>query len=208
MKTTAASAVSRGKRRIAHDVRGTTLFEMIAYVAILAMIVNLSARTLIDNTRMSAIGAGGIAAFDAMQDIREDFTQTVQAAAGVCSGIGEYRSGDAQLVLQMPAGREETIVGRYAVFGTANDPPTLFRIIIVQQANRELQVESANRYPRDLASVSFAYAGRAPGAPEDLSSARLVTMNVTPSAPQRGNAAPRPHRFAAAMRVAAPEGTP
>jgi type II secretory pathway pseudopilin PulG len=180
---------------------GITLVEMLAYIAILGLLVNLGAKTFLSHTRLSAIGVAGLANFDALQDIRRDFTDTVQASLGVCPGIGVYRSNKEQLVLRMPTEPGEAVAARYAVFGRMENPPYLYRLIMTQDASGALQTEHMGRYRRDLATVWFAYGGseEALGA-HDVTQADLVALNVEPARQTRGNKPATIHRFTAAIR--------
>ncbi len=163
-----------------HHAAGMSLLEILAYIAILTVIVNLAAGVFVSSTRLSALSTVALANLDTLEDIRRDFTDTVRASSGVCEQIGSYHSGDGQLVLRLPARHGQKEVHRYAVFGRLDDKPRLYHLVLADKGENGLALERAATYRRDFSTVRFSY-----GTARDLTQARLVSLTLEPARGRR-----------------------
>jgi hypothetical protein len=177
--------------------RGASLIEMIAYIAIFAVMVNLCLGVFIKSSRMSALGTGILDRMQALREIRQEFTESVMLADAVVPAIGDYRTGADLLVLRTN-GMEGA--ARYVVFGRLDDARRLSRLVLAK-TDTGLEVERLRTFPLDLDVVTFAYDSEAP------EQARLVSLHVDILDASGKGTAPAGQTFRGAVRArgSAPE---
>ena len=179
-----------------------TLIEVLGYIAIIAVVINLATSVFLSSSRLSAIGTAALDSVNAVEDIRDGFTSAVHRSSGVSAGIGEHRSGSERVVLTMPRGSDEEAAHRYVVFGPLSSDSRLSKLVVIEQDGK-LSAESFVTYSQALDSIRFSYDTA------DSSEAKLVMMDIeTKRTVDRGRKR-APCRFAAAMRsVAGGRGAP
>ncbi|GAG14139.1 unnamed protein product, partial [marine sediment metagenome] len=176
--------------------KGITLIEMLGYIAVIAVVINLATSVFIRSSRLAAMGTGALDRVNAVEEIRDGFTAAVRRSSGISAGIGEHRSGSDRVVLTMPQLAGEEGVRRYIVFGLLGDDPRLNKLVVVER-DGNLSAESFVTYRQDLDSIRFSYET------EDLREAKLVVMEIeTKRTVDRGKRR-APYRFTAAMRAVA-----
>ena len=173
-----------------------TLIEVLGYVAVIAVVINLATSVFIRSSRLAALGTGALDRVNAVEDIRDGFIAAVRGSSGVSAGIGDHRSGSDRVVLTMPQRSGEDAVRRYIVFGPLRSDSRLSKLAVIEQDGK-LSAESFVTYPQDLDSIRFSYDT------VDSSESRLVMMDIeTKRTVDRGRKR-APCRFAAAMRSVA-----
>lgn len=177
--------------RAARSGTGTSLLEMIAYVAIFGVVINLSVSVFVTSSRLSAFGIRALDQVGRIEEAGRVFTRAVRSSHGVSGSVGRYRTGPEQLVLQATDPSGSTT--RYIVLGPIQSPSKLSKLVISED-NGGYTLESLVTYALDLGSVAFTYDAA------DPRDARLVTMDLTTGAatPQQTEKGLR--RFNAALR--------
>ena len=184
---------ARTRARSRRKTAGYSLIEMLAYVGVLAVIINLGAGALVSVVRVNHVGMLALERIEGLEEIRREFRQSVRASTGVAADAGPFRSGVDQLVLEMPADEREPATRRFTVFLFSPDKPNgeegvfLRKLVVVQDPSGD-HAEALVCYPLRLDSVRFTYDADSPDR------ARLVTLTVTAGA----HNPPRP--IAAAVR--------
>ena len=175
------------------NVAGMTLLELLGCVAILAVVINLTASVFITSTRLSVLGTTALDRMWAVEEIRSEFAGAVRASSGVCTSVGKYRSGTDQLVLRTARPTEQEGVKRYVVFGPIGADSRLSKLVIVEK-NGKHSAERFVTYPLDLDSIGFKYDANVPH------EARLVSLEISIRNEGSKHKTGAPHRFSAAMR--------
>lgn len=181
------------RRARSANVAGMTLLEVLGCVAILAIVINLAASVFITSTRLSMLGTTALDRMWAVDEIRSEFAGAVRASTGVCSGVGRYRSGTDQLVLQMARPREQKEVKRYMVFGLIGSDSRLGELVILEKNGRH-SAERFVTYPLDLDSIRFKYDANVPH------EAHLVSLELDVRNDGGSHNRRAPHRFTSAVR--------
>lgn len=177
-----------------HGADGMSLLECLAYIAIVTMVMNVAAKSFVSSMRLSALGKQVVNNLDLSETIRRDFTETVRTASGVCPQIGDYHTGEQQLILRLPP-RPDDGAQRYAVLGRLTDEPRLYNIILSDDGSGKPEIATTRVYRRDFAAIRFAYDKA------DVAAARLITLRVGPLRRSgRGNRPAVVHTFSAALR--------
>jgi len=100
---------------------GYSLLELLVYVAVFAVGVNIFVSLLSNGSQLSALTTLSMARMEGVREVQEEFTEFTRRATEVVSEVGEYKTGPDRLVLKMPSEPGAEI--DYAVLG------------ILQQAN-------------------------------------------------------------------------
>lgn len=148
---------------------GYTLLEMLAYVAILGVVLNISAQVLLTCVRLSNFGVQMADGIEQAQGVEDAFREAVREGLAVVPGAGAYATGADTVVLEAPGveGRRFVVIGRLGQV----EQVVVLRIV---ERNGTLEPEGMKAYPLKDAEVKFAYDAADPAL------ARLVTMTVTP----------------------------
>jgi hypothetical protein len=181
------------------DRAGMTLLEVLGCIVILAVVINLAASVFITSTRLSVLGTSALDKMCAVEDIRSEFVGAVRASSAVCAGVGKYRSGPDQIVLQMAQPGDQKGVKGYVVFGPIGSDSRLDKLVILEKDGKHT-AERFVTYPLDLDSIQFKYDSDVPH------ESRLASLEI--SARNNGNKQNNPllHRFTAAMRNVSADG--
>ena len=172
------------------------MIEVLGYIAVIAVVINLATSVFIRSTRLSALGTGALDRMNAVEEIRDGFTTAVRRASGVNAGMGEHQSGSDRVVLTMPQLAGEDGVRRYVVFGLLGADPRLSKLVVVER-DGNLSVERFVTYRQDLDSIRFSYDT------DEIDEAKLVVMEIETKRTDNRGKRRAPHRFAAAMRSVA-----
>lgn len=186
-------------RKDAATSAGMTLVEMLAYVATLTVIINLAAGTFASGLRLDAAANAVVADLNTQDAIRADFLDTVRLAVRVCPQAGAFRSGDEQVVFELPRRPDVAEQHRYAVFGRFDDGRP-YRLVLSDEGRTAPVIVQTTAYPRAFASVRFRY-----DVPE-ASQARLVTVELESARNKRGNRPPAVYVYTASLRLVEREG--
>lgn len=99
---------------------GYTLLEMLVYIVVFGVALNMMASLLGSGSRLAATTTLGLGRLEGIRDVEEVFTNYTRRAAAVAGQIGDYETGAHRLVLKMPPGGEEGF--DYVVLGALNQP--------------------------------------------------------------------------------------
>jgi len=151
--------------------KGMSLLEVLCAAVLLAVVINLAARTFISSSRLAAFGTAALDKMVVLDTIHNDFVASVRGSGRLCSGIGRYRSGRDTVVLEMPQSVDESDVRRYIVFGPIESESRLSRLQIVEQGG-EARVERFVTYRQALDSIRFSYDS------DEIENVRQITMDI------------------------------
>ena len=154
--------------------RGTTLLEVLVYVSVVVVCINLAAGSFMSVVRLNTVGGKTLDRALAFDALAGDFSRVMREAARVAPGIGPYRSGEQQLVLERPTLEEGkpsyTVLTVHEPAGP-DEPVKLSKVTLAEQEG-ELEILRAGMYSVEAHRIGFAYDASAP------ERARLVTMEV------------------------------
>jgi hypothetical protein len=162
---------------------GYTLLEMLAYVSIFAIVVNLAAALFVSSTRLRMMGSEALERMQALEEMGAGFSDAVRESLGVVEQGGAYRTTGDTLVLALPGER------RYAVLGRLRGDD---RLVLMRIHDREVEThEYLKTFPRPLQALEFAHEPQAGGR------ARIVMLVGLQDALRRDAVM---HRFVATPR--------
>ncbi len=175
---------------------GMTLFELLVCVAIFTVILNVIMSIFDSGTRLSALIVERLDRMDGALTLQQGFAKAVREAVGVADRIGDYRTGEDTLVLQLPSASG---VRRYAILGRLSQGDCLCRMDVVVR-HTGMEAASFVRYPIALASYRF-------GFDQGVAvQARLVSLDFEIRRAADEGGSPLRHTFAAALRGFGPAG--
>ena len=185
---------------------GMVLIEALAYVAILAIVVNVTMSVFVSASRLSLLGTTALDRLTMVEHIREGYARTVREAQGVVSVVGAYRTGGDRLVLEMPRSPEHADARRYVVFGFITSTSCLGRLEIIEK-DGQYSAAAYSTYALPVSALRFGYDT------PDPEQARLMSLEVDvldartkaylrkgPSLPKLKTKAPVTYRFVANPR--------
>ncbi|HIJ65942.1 MAG TPA: hypothetical protein HPP77_08310 [Candidatus Hydrogenedentes bacterium] len=178
--------------QLRRNAAGMTLLEVLGYVALIGVLINLGAGLFVTCLRLNAYGTDALDRIREIEYVREGFMQTIHEASAVCAGVAAYRTGPNQLVLELPAAPEDARVERYAILGPIRTDSRLTKLVI-RGKQGEFEAEYCETYPRELDTITFDYDA------ENIENARLVTIEVTAKTGE-ARRLPARYAFSAALR--------
>ncbi len=98
---------------------GYSLLELLVYVAVFAVAVNLFVSLLGTGSQLSALNTLSMSRMEGVREVQEEFTEFTRRASAVVSEVGEYKTGADRLVLKMPQAQEGEF--DYAVLGVLRE---------------------------------------------------------------------------------------
>lgn len=177
--------------------RGMTLIELLVYVAVFAVVLNVSISVFVRATRLSLLGTRTVDEMRMIGRIGQDFTETVRGAKRVCAEAGPYTTTEDTLVVELPSPAGEG--RRYAALGVLNPVPRFGKVEFTLK-DGVLQVQRGITYPLDLDEARFEYNGSEPANTRSVSLRLLVKREVEAKKPRLGST------FQASMRAIARGG--
>ena len=166
---------------------------MLVYITVFSMTIVVCAKLFVNTTRLSLYSTQIVDRMNEVREVQRDFLETVRAAAAVAPGVGEHRTGENTLVLQLHCPGEPP---RYAVLSMF-DSDRLRLLEVVEEAEG-WRAATYKTWRLPLAAARF----------EVDATKRRVTLALTtaPRNPQRPEAG-RERRFVAALRTGAVKET-
>ncbi len=162
-------------QRRRHGQLGITLVHMLAYVAILAVVINLGATLFVAVLRMHDAGSGALEKSRTVRHIESEIRAVASEAVAVRAGIGEYDTSENAVVLELPPDTENGSA-RYAVFQRiADGEDFVLRRLAFEQTPQGLDLTYMKTYPPKLSTLELIYWG-------EPASARSVGMRFALSA--------------------------
>ena len=98
---------------------GYSLLELLVYVAVFAVAVNIFVSLLGTGSQLSALNTLSMSRMEGVREVQEEFTEYTRRASTVVSEVGEYKTGADRLVLKMPPEQEDGF--DYAVLGVLRE---------------------------------------------------------------------------------------
>ena len=168
--------MQRGKHRKAMCRRknqlGLTLVHMLAYVTILAVVINICAALFVAVLRMHDAGSNALDQSQTLRHVEAELREVVSGAVAVRPEVGEHRTSNSAVVLEFPP-EAETGAARYAVFrklANVNDGVALQRL---ELRGEQLKVVYLKTYNPAFGAIEF-------GRGDETGPARAVTVRLTP----------------------------
>ena len=171
---------------------GMSLLECLAYIAIFAMIVNLSMSAFVSASRLSAFGSASLERLAITDDLRDAVSSVVREARAVVAGVGAYHTGEDTLVVELPSLPGQPMARRYAVIGCVTSKDRLARMEMTE-TDGKYEITWCSTYSLPIAAVRFSY-----DTPDPLR-ARLISIETDAVNTHKGKP-PVPYRFQAALR--------
>jgi hypothetical protein len=168
--------------------RGTSLVEMLMFIAVFSMAIVMLSKIFVTTSRMSVYSTQIVDRMNAVREIQRDFTETVREAVAIVPGIGEHRTDDKTLVLQL---HHDGAPERYAVLGMLDGQPRLCRMEVTG-AGDALQADKYVMWRLPVAAAHFEV--------DAVAQRVTLTLDTQPHNPQKPDSG-RTHRFIAALRT-------
>lgn len=127
---------------------GYSLLELLVYVAVFAVAVNIFVSLLGTGSQLSALNTLSMSRMEGVREVQEEFTEYTRRASAVVSEVGEYKTGADCLVLKMPqvqeGGFDYAVLGvlreanRFAVIGLA-DKEGVMEVVYMKTLRQPLE---------------------------------------------------------------------
>jgi hypothetical protein len=131
---------------------GYSLLEMLVYIAVFAIGLNLFISLLGTGSRLTATTSLSLARMEGVREVEDTFVQYTRRAVSVVAEVGEFKTGSDRLVLKMPPGQENGF--DYAVLGVLREAN---RFAVMGLATREgaTEVVYLKTLPQPLENLTF-----------------------------------------------------
>jgi prepilin-type N-terminal cleavage/methylation domain-containing protein len=170
--------------------RGMTLIEVLAYVAVFAITINLLSVAFIDTTRFVRYADKRLETAGQIDELVSTFQQDLRSAAAIVAAAGDYQTGPDTLVLSAPAFGE----GCYLIYMLEPRLKRLARMVLEEQDGRLVPLNIKS--PRiELEDVRFTYDS------QETSRARYVNAEFVPGGWHDPRKTVQPISVVAALRV-------
>ncbi len=116
--------------------QGYSLLELLVYLTVLAIGINLFVSALGTGSRLSATTTLQMGRLEGIREVQQTFVHYVRRAADVVPSIGRYNTGDSVVVLKMPALQPEGF--DYLVVGAVQRPDA-FTVLGLTQTDGQWQ---------------------------------------------------------------------
>ena len=176
-------------RHATADNRGYTLLELLAYIFVLAIIVNMSVTLFLNAKRLSILGEMAFERIIGVDEIGREFTNAVLQSDEIVNALNAIVTDEECLILSQPveAGR------RYVVF-RAVDEGRYLRAEEYAEDGEGLSLEKLKTFRLPIAGLRFEYGSERP---EQSRTVRLRLYIDTKGTP---NTTPSENLFIASLR--------
>jgi len=168
---------------------GMMLYEVMASLAVMGVVLNLCALAFTQSTRLNSYLGNRLDEDRILREVNADFRASVRASAGTVPGIGEHRNSADKLVLR--SGPDT-----YTVWGTLAHAERLSRLEVTCDRDDPCAATAYATYPLPIRDVHFA-TGDGP-----------VSLSFIIAAEDRRPADPLRHNLRVWPRLGAREATP
>ena len=180
------------RQTVVHNTAGMSLLECLAYVAIFAVVINLSMSAFVSASRLSSTATAGLNRLAVTDDLREGISRALREARGVAAGVGSYRTGQDTLVVELPLLPDKPIAHRYAVLGRIISKNRLTHMEVAE-IDGSYTITWCSTYALPVSAIRFGYDNA------DPLRARLISIEMDVDNVHKGKP-PVSHRFSAALR--------
>jgi type II secretory pathway pseudopilin PulG len=171
--------------------RGYSLLELLVYVAVFAIGVNLFVSLLGTGSRLSAMNTLTMSRMEGVREVEEAFMAYTRRAIAVAAEAGDFKTGPDRLVLKMPPGQTDGF--DYAVLGVLREA-NRFAVMGLAEKSGGLEVSYMKTLRQPLDIVAFEV--------EDASPRPLVKLRVK----IKGENGERKQSFVEHRSIATPRG--
>jgi type II secretory pathway pseudopilin PulG len=130
---------------------GYSLLEMLGYIAVLGIGINLCGGLLITGSRVNTLMTETLDRMEGIAEIESAFRASAGRASEVVDGTGAFKTSENTLVLRVPGADG---AARYIVLGPVLDPDRLSRIELVEK-NGALENVWTKTYRQPVAYLRF-----------------------------------------------------
>ncbi len=170
--------------------RGMTLIEMLAYIAVFTVTINLLSVAFIDTTRFVRYADKRLETAGQIDELVSTFQQDVRSAPAIVAAVGDYQTGPDTLILSAPGYGEAS----YLIYTLEPRLKRLARMVLDEQDERLVPLHITS--PRvELDAVRFTYDS------EEISEARCVTVEFVSGGWHDPRKTVQPISVVAALRV-------
>lgn len=172
---------------------GYSILEMLGYIAVFAVILNLAVSLFISTTRLSAYATTAMDRIEGIEEVHREFADAVHEAVDVSPGVASYVSGGDRLVLELPQAPGGKGGARYAVLGDLKGNGRMAKLILTER-DGAFETEYMATYGQIFVGIRFLYNTVEPAG------ARLVRLELEVDNATAKNTIPRVNTFAASLR--------
>lgn len=150
LRVTPLDASSRARRM--QSPAGYSLLELLVYVAVFAVAVNIFVSLLGTGSQLSALNTLSMSRMEGVREVQEEFTEYTRRASAVVPEAGEYKTGADRLVLKMPQAQEGGF--DYAVLGVLREA-NCFAVIGLADKEGVMEVVYMKTLRQPLETLQF-----------------------------------------------------
>lgn len=173
--------------------RGFSLFSILVYGAIFAIMMNFAMTLFIATSRLSAVGNAALQRVEELNDLSRSFTRAVGESRGAVATLGEYKSNEKVIILRMPESAASPGVARYRILGELRSDGTLSEAIVLARG-AELELTYFKTFSVPSISHRFILGEDPEGRPSH------VTLEIEIENEGMTNTIPTRNTFVAAFR--------
>ncbi|GMW01302.1 MAG: hypothetical protein AMXMBFR84_24390 [Candidatus Hydrogenedentota bacterium] len=138
---------------------GITLLELLVYLALSAMIINLAMTAFANVSRLHVYSQLSVHRQETVRAFQIAFASTVRESLGVVAKVGDHVTGDGLLILRMTP--DDTGADRFALVGQVGRDRCLY-IAEAYVRDGTLQYGISQRFDIEPEKVTFAFTGLDP----------------------------------------------
>ncbi|MBI4559176.1 MAG: hypothetical protein HY706_16450 [Candidatus Hydrogenedentes bacterium] len=172
---------------------GMSLLEVLAYVALLSILINLAAGIFVSTLRISKTGTRRLDTLQVMRTLGQDFADAAHRAYAVTPQLGQYTTNDQSVILALGPDDAPSNTKKFVVFGPIAAPNRMSRVMVREEAG-QISLESCTTYAMELDTIEFSFV------PPDSSEARTASMEITPKAQNAKLGSATPLKFVGTLR--------
>ncbi len=181
----------RGSRRRTRQL-GVTLVHMLAYVAVLAVVINLGATLFVAVLRMHDAGTAALDESLTLRAMESELRETVSEGVSLLPVLGEFATSESAVALALPPDAQSG-GARYAVLQRlAGDGGFRIRRMGFQETPEGLTLTFMKTYRPVFSALEFEYRG-------DAATARGVGLRFSLKTGKNSQRPPREHGLRMAL---------
>ena len=145
-------------KRFDHDNTrsGYTLLELLGYLTVFTVLVNLSINLYVSTSRLTVAGIETLERLDQIERLGRRFTRVVHGAEAIVGEGAGYRTGPDLLVLRLGRSLALPNTKHYSIFGNIRGDGQITQINAVE-IDGEVSIEYMMTEPLQVESIRFRY---------------------------------------------------
>lgn len=172
--------------------RGSTLVEVLMYVAIVGTLFSTGTKLFISGVRLSSYSTKAVENLGNVTELRRVFSEHVRPAYVIVEGAGDYETNDTVLILRVPPRDKSDQAPHYAVLGDLRQSGQ-FNVMRLAERDGNLSLEGFYTYAANVTDLHFRYETEPP------TEARRVSL-VVETNPRPGSKIRATRAFTATLR--------